>query len=170
VVRVAGDRKSSGFSTTEPDGQAVAAAVILQHGRVLLVRRRADDGAPPWVLPGGKLEPGESPEAAAAREALEETGLTVEVRRVLGERVHPDTGRHLIYVACDVIAGTASVADAEELDAVEWVPIGELGEYVRNGFYEPVEAYLQQALPLDQGESAHGSSWHEHPRYGHVIS
>jgi len=38
---------------------------------------------------------GESPEAAAVRETLEETGLTVKVGRVLGERDHPDSGRHL---------------------------------------------------------------------------
>lgn len=125
---------------------AVAVAVIAEHGRVLLVRRRADDGAPPWVLPGGKLEPGESPAEAAAREVLEETGLTVRGTRILGERVHPDTSVHLIYVACGVIAGTARVAAAGELDAVEWVPAGNLGEYVPRGFYEPVEAYLQQVL------------------------
>jgi 8-oxo-dGTP diphosphatase len=129
--------------------RAVAVAVIVQHDSVLLVRRRADDGAPPWTLPGGKLEPGESPEAAAVREALEETGLTVEAARLLGERVHPATGKHLIYVACQVITGTVRVADAEELNAVEWVPIGDLSAYVPGGFYESVEAHLRQALRTD---------------------
>jgi 8-oxo-dGTP diphosphatase len=126
--------------------QAVAVAVIVSHDRVLLVRRRADDGAPPWVLPGGKLEPGESPEAASVREVLEETGLTVEATRVLGERIHPATRAHLIYVVCAVIAGTARAAAADEVDAVEWVPIRELRTYVPYGFYEPVEVYLRQAL------------------------
>ena len=56
---------------TEPDRPAVAVAVIAEQGWVLLVRRRADDGAPPWVLPGGKVEPGEDPGEAAVREALE---------------------------------------------------------------------------------------------------
>lgn len=50
-------------------GATQAVAVIVQDGRVLLVRRRADDGAPPWALPGGKLEPGEYPEDASATEA-----------------------------------------------------------------------------------------------------
>lgn len=108
----------------------------------MLVRRRADDGAPPWVLPGGKLEPGEHPGETAVREVLEETGLTVRPVRILGERIHPDTRTHLTYVACDVLAGTARVADAGELDAVEWVPVGELGEYVPGGLYAAVEAYL----------------------------
>ena len=58
--------------------QAVAVAVIAGHGpRLPIVRRRVDDGIPPWVLPGGKLESGESPGAAAARGVLEETEPTV---------------------------------------------------------------------------------------------
>jgi 8-oxo-dGTP diphosphatase len=136
---------------TGPDGQAVAVAVIVQHARVLLVHRRADDGAPPWVLPGGKIEPGEDPSEAAVREVLEETSLTVRPVRILGERVHPDTGAHLVYVACEVIAGTARVASSSELDAVEWVPIGNLGGYVPYGFFEPVGVYLgRYSRPADK--------------------
>ena len=135
-----------GVPVAEPDRQAIAVAVIVQNGRLLLVRRRADDGAPPWVLPGGKLEPGEEPGEAAAREVLEETGLTVRPVRILGERIHPDTGAHLTYVACDVLAGTADVAAPDEVDAIAWAAARELGEFVPRGFYEPVEAYLRQVL------------------------
>ena len=91
---------------TEPNRLTVAVAIIVEQSCVLLVHRRANDGAPPWVLPGGKVEPGESAGQAAAREVLEETGLTVRAVRILGERIHPDTGAHLVYVACEVIAGT----------------------------------------------------------------
>ena len=127
---------------TEPDRRPIAVAVIAERGCILLVRRRTDDGAPPWVLPGGKLEAGESPGDAVKREVLEETGLAVKPVRILGERIHPDTGKHLTYVACDVIAGTARVADADEVDAVEWVPVGELGEHVPGGLYAAVQAHL----------------------------
>lgn len=126
--------------------RAVAIAVIVEEGRLLLVHRRADDGAPPWVLPGGNAEPGESAEEAAVRETLEETGLTVVAWAVLGERVHPATGRHLTYVACDVITGTARVADSEELDAVEWVPGGELSRFVPGEFYPAVQEYLDRTI------------------------
>jgi 8-oxo-dGTP diphosphatase len=73
---------------------------------------------------------------------LEETGLTVRVGQVLGGRNHPVTGAHLTYVACDVVAGTARVANAAELDVVEWVPVGELTAFVPGGFYSPVQRYL----------------------------
>jgi 8-oxo-dGTP diphosphatase len=136
---------------TEPDRLAVAVAVIAEQGCVLLVHRRADDGAPSWVLPGGKLEAGEEPGEAAAREALEETGLTVRPVRILGDRIHPDTAAHPTYVACDMLAGTACVADADEVDAVEWVPIGNLGGYVPHGLFEPVGLYLgRDSRPADK--------------------
>lgn len=138
---------------TEADRQAVAVAVIVQQGRVLLMRRHADDGTPLWVLPGGKLEPGESPDEAAVREVLEETGLTVRAVRMLGERIHPDTAAHLTYVACDVLAGTAHVVDRSELDAVAWAAAREVDEFVPGGFYEPVEVYLRQVLTADGADA-----------------
>jgi 8-oxo-dGTP diphosphatase len=125
---------------------AIASAVIVQDGRLLLARRREREGSVLWALPGGAIEPGESAEQAAEREALEETGLDVAARRVLGSRVHPATHREMHYVACDVIAGTARIGDPEEHDAVEWVPIGELGEYVPFGFFGPVQEHLDAAL------------------------
>jgi hypothetical protein len=47
---------------------------------------------------------------------------------------------------CDVLTGTAYVADPGELDAVAWAAARELSEFVQRGFYEPVEAYLCQVL------------------------
>jgi 8-oxo-dGTP diphosphatase len=54
----------------------VAVAVVMREGRVLVARRmRGSHLEGLWEFPGGKVEPGESPEAAAARELEEETGL-----------------------------------------------------------------------------------------------
>lgn len=88
----------------------IAAGVITHAGRLLLIRRRAPEGSLLWTLPSGKVEPDESPAAAAAREALEETGVTVEPVRVLGERLHPDSGRRMVYVACRLLGGVAHAA------------------------------------------------------------
>ncbi|MEU6351992.1 NUDIX domain-containing protein [Streptomyces sp. NPDC047072] len=65
---------------------AVALAVVVHDRRVLLVRRAVAEGSLLWVFPGGKMEPGETAEDAALREALEETGAFTEATRVLGKR------------------------------------------------------------------------------------
>lgn len=61
----------------------VTAVVRDTAGRVLF-QRRTDFGEAWWGLPGGLLEPAETPEAAVAREVLEETGLTVVPQRLTG--------------------------------------------------------------------------------------
>lgn len=93
------------------------------------------------------MEPGETAEQAAVRETLEETGLAVEATRLLGERVHPDTGRHITYVACTVLGGSAGVASPREVSAVVWAGRDEVPRYVPRGLYPPVQAYLDGFLP-----------------------
>lgn len=134
---------------TEPTTEArppIAAAVIVQDGRVLMVRRRIAEGSLSWQFPAGAVEPGESPTDAAVRETLEETALSVRGETLLGSRVHPATGRLMTYTACEVLAGEAKVADGEEIDAVTWAGLGELARLVPHGLFEPVQAYLNSVL------------------------
>ena len=58
-------------------------AVIVQDGRVLIVKRKYDPLAGQWSIPGGAVELGETLEASIAREMLEETGLEIEVGPVI---------------------------------------------------------------------------------------
>lgn len=130
---------------TEKPG--ISAAIIVQYGRVLMVRRAVKEGELMWQFPAGAIEPGEGAEEAAVRETVEETGLTVTALRLLGERVHPKTGRLMSYTACEVVDGEAHVADAEELDAIAWVAHAEIPDYVPYGLFGPVQVYLDEALP-----------------------
>jgi 8-oxo-dGTP diphosphatase len=124
----------------------IAAAVIADAARVLLIRRATPEAALVWSFPGGKVDPGESPSEAAAREVLEEAGLTVEPLRVLGGRVHPGTGRRMVYVACRLLAGTAYAASRREVAEVRWVDLGGLRGLVPDGLYGPVQAWLDEQL------------------------
>ena len=84
-----------------PDSPLVGVgAIIIQDGRVLLVKRGHPPLAGEWSIPGGVLELGETVRAAAVREAREETCLTVEPAELLGvyDRVlRDDSGRTLYH-------------------------------------------------------------------------
>ncbi|MGW1894203.1 NUDIX hydrolase [Streptomyces sp. NPDC002004] len=132
--------------TTEKQA-GVAAAIIVHERRVLMVRRRVSEGSLCWQFPAGKVEPGETREDAAVRETREETGLAVAAVKRLGERVHPETGRLMSYIACEVLSGTAHIAAPDELADLAWVTHGEMPRYVPHGVFGPVRAYLDAALP-----------------------
>lgn len=134
-------------TTTEQPG--ISAAIIVHGDRVLMVRRRVKEGKLSWQFPAGAIEDGETAEQAAVRETAEEAGLTVEAIKLLGERVHPNTGRLMAYTACSVLEGEAHVADEEELAEVAWVAHDEIAEYVPYGLFEPVQDYLDEALLRD---------------------
>jgi 8-oxo-dGTP diphosphatase len=125
---------------------AIAAAVIVRDGSVLLVRRRVAEDSLSWQFPAGKVEPGESAREAAVREAREEAGVMSASGQVLGDRMHPVTGRRVIYVACDLISGTARVANEDEIAEVAWCDLGEVPDYVPLGFFVPVQEYLDAML------------------------
>ncbi|MFC4631113.1 NUDIX hydrolase [Promicromonospora alba] len=129
------------------DGRlAIAAAVIVQDGRLLLVQRRVSEGSLSWQLPAGAVEPGEAFAEAAVRETAEEAGLVVAAVTTLGERVHPETGRLIGYVVCRVQEGTAHVADTDEVQDIAWAAPAELSSYVPRGFAPVVQDYLAAAL------------------------
>jgi 8-oxo-dGTP diphosphatase len=78
-----------------------AAALIDRHGAVLVQQRPAGKAlAGLWEFPGGKVEPGETPEAALVRELAEELGIAVETAtlRPIAFATHPAGERHLVLL------------------------------------------------------------------------
>jgi 8-oxo-dGTP diphosphatase len=131
---------------TDTDQPGISMAIIVDGNRVLMIRRRQREGKLSWAFPGGGIEAGETAEQAAVREVLEETALEVKAVQVLGARVHPDTQRHMTYVACEPVAGEARVEDSDELAEVAWVRLEDIPTYVPWGLFPPVQEYLDEAL------------------------
>jgi 8-oxo-dGTP diphosphatase len=100
-------------------------AVVVDEGRVLLVRRGQEPLKGQWSLPGGLLELGESLTAGVAREVFEETGLMVEPIELIEllDRIHhvDERVRYHYVIAdylCRVTGGTLGAAS--DADDVRW--------------------------------------------------
>jgi 8-oxo-dGTP diphosphatase len=123
----------------------IVAAVVISHLGVLVARRT--DAKPPWTFIAGEVEPGEDPADAAVREVKEETDLRICAAGLIGRRVHPGTGREMVYLAALPIHGTrVVVGDEQELAEVRWVDLDQAGELMDGAMFEAVRVYLEKTL------------------------
>jgi 8-oxo-dGTP diphosphatase len=111
-----------------PDAIWCVGAIITDSGgRLLLIRRGHEPGRGLWSVPGGRIDPGESDEAAVIREVREETGLSVRVGRLVGSVRRPAPGGAVFDIrdyAATVTEGTLTAGDDAE-DA-RWVTQAEM--------------------------------------------
>lgn len=107
----------------------VAAGVLFRDaaGRILLVKPTYKAG---WDIPGGYVEPGESPKQAAVREVREELGIERPIGRLLAIdwAPHPDEGDKLLFVfdGGELYPGTDFVIEDGEIARIEFVALDEL--------------------------------------------
>ena len=88
----------------------------------------------------------QNPADTAVREVKEETGLRIQAGAVIGERVHPRTGRRMICLAATPTHGLDFiVGDEDELAEVRWVSLAEADELLP-GMFGPVREYLEREL------------------------
>lgn len=122
---------------SEMDFGIRVAAVVEREGSLLLARHRKPDRPPYWVLPGGRLEPGESIPECGAREVREETGLDAAFSGVLYVSEFMHGGRHTVDVTVLMTAeGEARLGSDPEiapgteptLSELRWVELEELDE------------------------------------------
>ncbi len=103
------------------DPKVAVALLILQDEQILLIRRRIEPMQGYWAMPAGFMDYDEDPQAAARREALEETGLTVQIDKLLDIFHTPDDGglaNIVIVYAASIVGGTLQADD--DAEAVDW--------------------------------------------------
>ena len=125
-----------------------ALALVDTDGRVLLAQRPADKSMGGlWEFPGGKVEPGETPERAIIREAREELGIDIEQSCLapLTFASHSYTDFHLLmplYV-CRIWTGVARSMEGQDL---KWVRPTEMDPYTMLPADAPLVAHLRDLL------------------------
>lgn len=137
-------------SPSAPKIVSVALAIVLERGgpRLLICQRKPDvplGGL--WEFPGGKLEPGESPEQAAVREVREELGIDVAPVGRLGPITHtyPHATVTLTPILCRHLAGEPNAVDCADW---RWVHRTELAQYPFPEANAPLLACLAESTDL----------------------
>jgi 8-oxo-dGTP pyrophosphatase MutT (NUDIX family) len=129
---------------TLPELPRVALAIITDPTKGVLVERRKD-GIPLWTFPGGEMSADETTAAQTIiRRVTAEVGRTATPETLLGRRIHPRTGRTMIYVTASVDDGPLTVLD-DDLDGAEWMSL----DSVRNvmpDMFSPVREHLEAVL------------------------
>lgn len=115
-----------------PKTVRVAAAVLCHEGRLFAARRGYGPWKDYWEFPGGKIEPGETPEEALAREIREELDTVVSVGSKLAqvEYDYPEFHLSMGCFACRIQSGSLTLKEhesarwlrLEELETVDWLP------------------------------------------------
>ncbi len=119
------------------NSKPTASTLIVDGDRVLLGKRRSEPEKGKWDVIGGFLEYAEHPEVGAKREAKEETGMDVEIERLLGifmDEYGPDKypTLNIVYIA-KIISGEPIPGD--DIEELKWFPSNELPNNVafKNG-------------------------------------
>lgn len=108
---------------------AVGVVITDGAGRVVLVKRGKEPQRGRWTVPGGSVEPGESLQEAAAREALEEAGLQVRIGREVWDLLSPTADGRMFEIhdfAATVAGGELRAGD--DADDARWVHVDELDD------------------------------------------
>ena len=104
--------------------------LVVENNRILLGRRRGAHGAGTWAAPGGKLVFGETIEACAKRELLEETSLQLEQHRFgpYTNDIFEDEGEHCVtvFVIAIKVSGHVKLREPDKCEGWKWFEVNSL--------------------------------------------
>ena len=124
----------------------VVAAIIIHENKIFATQRGYGEFKDGWEFPGGKIEPGETPQAALVREIKEELDIEIEVKDFLEtvEYDYPEFHLSMDCFFCTIKSGelvlkeheAAKWLTVETLDSVDWLPADQ-------GLVEGIREYMQ---------------------------
>ena len=128
-------------SSTHPE--VCVGAVVVHDGTLLLIERGRGAGIGSWSIPGGRVELGETLEAAARRELLEETALVARDAHPIGvvERIS-DEWHFVIHDFLVTVEDPQLARAGDDAAAIEWVPLSEVRS--RPGIVPGLVAFLAE--------------------------
>lgn len=123
-------KQSHGSATRRIKGRApllVAAGVIHKSGEILIgQRRRGDRHALKWEFPGGKVEFGETPQQALARELFEELQIDAKIGTEIARYEHDYPSGSRVHLLFFVVAEFTGDPKARVFEEIKWVPLAAL--------------------------------------------
>jgi len=124
----------------------VVVGIVDKDGKILMIKRAKKEGDLVWAFPGGKVEDNETKEQACVREVFEETGINVQIKKILGERIHPNTQAKLTYFLCDYLNGEITILDETEILDIAYKNKEEFNRDVKTDVYPPVFEYIKKYI------------------------
>ena len=125
----------------------VTAGLIRCNGKILIAKRSSDGLLPgKWEFPGGKIEPGESPEDCLTRELMEELGISVNIHSFFAETLHDYETGTVRLLGYEVVWIDGEIVTSVH-DCVHWVEVKHLASFS----FLPADIPFVDALLNDVG-------------------
>jgi len=128
----------------EVSSMCIAIGILIIDSSVLLVRRKKKENLLEWQFPAGIIKPSEKPAERMAEEFQDETGISVEVDKFIGTRIHPNTKALCFYYLLKYVSGSLINGDEEENSEAKWIPVSQYKEYIASDIYYKIELYLKE--------------------------